>query len=201
MKIIPSVMAKTQKEMNALFRKYTGVKELHLDIADGKFVSSKSLWFPFRLKSKFKYNAHLMVNDPLSWVKKNGKRVNLCIASFESVDVEEYIAYCKANKMKVGFALKPETKVKSLVKWIKDIDAVLVLCVHPGFYGAKFLRGPLCKIKQIRDLNPRIKIYVDGGMKPSTVKYVKGADYAISGSYLAKSDDFKKALKELKSAL
>ena len=52
-------------------------------------------------------------------------------------------------------------------------------------------------------INPKIEIMVDGGMNPSTIKYVvkSGADYVISGSYLAKSDNFKQAMRELKKSL
>ena len=199
MKIIPSVMGKSQKEINHLFKHYSGAKELHLDIADGKFVPNKSLWFPFKLSSKFKYSAHLMVNNPITWIKKNGKRVDLCIASFESINPEKYLAFCKQRKIKVAFALKPETKVTSIKPFIKEIDAILILTVHPGFYGAKFLQAPLKKMGQIRKLTPKIKIYVDGGMKPATIHLAKAADYIISGSYLAKSENFKKAMKELKT--
>ena len=45
----------------------------------------------------------------------------------------------------------------------------------------------------------KLKIYVDGGMKPATIHLAKAADYIISGSYLAKSENFKKAMKELKT--
>jgi ribulose-phosphate 3-epimerase len=202
MKILPSLMAKNQKEINQLFKHYSGAKELHLDIADGKFVPSKSLSFPFKLSSKFKYNAHLMVKDPIAWIKKNGKRVNLCIASYEAIkDIDKYITFCKTVNKKVAFALKPETKVTSIKTHINQIDTILILTVHPGFYGAKFLKAPLKKIAQIRKLNPKIKIYVDGGMKPSTIQLAKEADHVISGSYLAKSENFKKSMKELKNSL
>ena len=196
-------MAKNQQELNAFFKRLDGVAStLHLDVADGKFVPSKSLWFPFRLSRKFKYNAHLMINNPKKWIDRHGHKVDVCIVSFEVVkNVPKFISHLKEKKKKVAFALKPETKVKELRPYLKDIDQILILTVHPGFYGAKYLKAPLRKIKQIQKINPKIKIYVDGGMHPTTVRDAKGADYIISGSFTSKSDNPRRAIRELRKAL
>ncbi len=203
MKIYPSIMGKSQKKINVLFRKYEEiVKELHLDVADGKFVPNKSLWFRFKLSHKFKYNAHLMVKNPLGWIKENGSRVDLCIVSFEAVkDVGMFIDYMKKRRKKVAFSLNPETKVSSVKGYLQEVDVVLILTVHPGFYGAKYLKSPLRKIAQIKKINPKIKIIVDGGMNPNTICDAKraGADAIVSGSYLAKAENVRKAIRELKN--
>jgi len=99
----------------------------------------------------------------------------------------------------VAFALKPEDKVSDIKSYLKKIDYVLVLTVNPGFYGSKYLKKPLEKIEEIRIVNPKIKIIVDGGMNPKTVKSAvkAGADIVVVGSYLAKSEDVGKAMEEL----
>ena len=84
---------------------------------------------------------------------------------------------------------------------IKDIDYILILTVHPGFYGAKYLRGPLRKIKQIKKMNSKIKIIVDGGMKPSTIRDARGADFFVSGSFISKAENPKKAVRELEKRI
>ena len=100
-------------------------------------------------------------------------------------------------------ALKPETKVKEVKDFLKDVDYVLILTVHPGFYGAKFLSAPLKKIKQIKKINPKIKIIVDGGMDPKTIKKAvkAGADLFVSGSYVTKAENPKERIKILLSSL
>ena len=203
MRILPSVMTKNQKEMNAHFKKLSGVaKVLHLDVSDGKFVPTKYNFFPFRLSTKFKYNAHLMVKDPLSWVKKNGSKVDAVIFHPEplsSKKIKEVITLIKKKKKKVGLALKPETRVSSVKEFVSELDYVLILTVHPGFYGAKFLKAPLKKIAQIKKLNSSVKVIVDGGMKPKTIGGAAkaGGDLFVSGSFVTKSDDPKKAVREL----
>ena len=203
--IWPSLMCNSQKELNEDFKKLKGVvKTLHLDIVDGKFAPSKVMQFPFRLSSDFVYNAHLMIKSPEVWIKKNIKRINLFIPHFEEVkDKEEYIQWMKNEKKKVAFAIKPETKVSELVQYLNKIDYILVLTVHPGFYGAKYLPKNLDKIKQIKKINSKIKVIVDGGMNPKIIGKVfkVGADYFVSGSYTTKSDNPKQSIKNLMGAI
>jgi len=200
-------MTKNQKEMNAHFKKLSGVaKILHLDVSDGKFVPTKYNYFPFRLSSKFKYNTHLMVKEPLAWVKKFGSKVDAIIFHEEPLSakkVKEVIALIKKKRKKVGLALKPETKVNSIKDFISELDHVLILTVHPGFYGARYLKAPLKKIKLVKKLNPKIKVIVDGGMNPKTIKGAAkaGADYFVSGSFVTKSDNPKKAIRELRAKI
>jgi ribulose-phosphate 3-epimerase len=205
-KILPSIMAKNQKELDLDFKKLKGiVKELHLDVVDGKFAKNKAMSFNFKLKKDFSYNIHLMVKDTKKWVnlclKKNIQTI--IIHPEVADDLNALIKKIKEKKRKVGLALKPETKVKEVKDFLKDVDYVLILTVHPGFYGAKFLSAPLKKIKQIKKINPKIKIIVDGGMDPKTIKKAvkAGADLFVSGSYVTKAENPKERIKILLSSL
>ena len=194
-------MAKNQKELDILLKKLKGSStHLHLDIADGKFVPSKSLWFKFRLSKKFKYNAHLMIKNPERWIKKHGKRMNLVIPQFEEVkDLDRYVF----SGRKIAFAINPETKIKKLKPYLWKISYILLLTVHPGYYGSRYLSSPLRKIREIKKINPKVKIIVDGGMNPKTIRQAAryGADYFVSGSYVTKSKNPKKAVQRLDNAL
>ncbi len=197
-------MGKNQKDINTLFTKYKGiVKHLHLDIADGKFVPNTSLWFNFRLSRNFKYSAHLMINNPISWIKKHGKKMDTIIFSIEAVkDVQKVISEIKRIKKKVGISLNPETSISYLKPHLKEIDVVLILSVHPGFYGAKFLKTPLRKIHFLKRSDPNVKIIVDGGMKPKTAIHaaIYGADHLVAGSFIASSSNPQKAIAKLSHA-
>ena len=204
-KIFPSIVADNQQELNRMLRKLKGVSNtLHLDVVDGKFAKNHSLDFPFRLNKSFKYNAHLMVKDPLKWIKKHGKNVDFYVVHVEVLkDIGKYIEETKKKKKKVALALLPETKVSSVKKYLDKVDIILVLTVHPGFYGSKFLSSPLKKIKQIKKINSKIKIIVDGHMDPKTIKLAKktGADWFVVGSFIQKVEDVKKAVRELKKII
>ena len=202
-KVLPSIMAKNQKELNQDFKKLKGVvKHLHLDIVDGKFAKNKVMFFPLRLNKSFQYSAHLMIKNPEKWIKQNYKKIELLIPQFEELkDITQYIEFCKKNKKKVALAIKPETKIKQIKDYLSKLDYILVLTVHPGFYGATFLPKQLKKIKQIKQINPKTKVIIDGGMNPETIKKAKNADHFVSGSYTTKSDNPKQRIKILINSL
>lgn len=202
-KIFPSIMAKSQQEMNQLFKHLSGAATaLHLDVADGKCVPNTSLWFPFKLPLKFKYNIHLMVKNPLQWINQNSRLKNIAflIPQLEELkDPKKYIHWAKSNHKKIAFALRPETRITKINPYLPELDGVLILTVQPGFYGAKFLPSSLKKIKQIKQINPRIKVIVDGGINPETIKKAAaaGADFFVSGTFTTKSANPKKQIKIL----
>lgn len=199
--IFPSIVAKNQKELNGDFTHLKGVvKELHLDVVDGKFAPNHSLDFKFKLSSKFKYNAHLMIKHPEAWIKTHWQKIWLFIPQFEELkDFERYYHWMRQTNRKVAVAIKPETKVSKLKPFLKNIDYILVLTVHPGFYGSKFLPEQLKKVTQIKELNPKIKVIVDGGMNPETIKLAvkAGAELFVSGSYTTKAEKPKERIKSL----
>ncbi len=206
-RIFPSIIARSQQELDTLLQKLEGVAEtLHLDVVDGKFAPNHSLDFKFVLspKYKFTYNAHVMAKAPEKWIKRNLWKVQLAIPQFKEVhDKKGYIRWMRRERKAVAFALSPETKAEELIPFAKDIDFVLVLTVHPGFYGAEFLEEELQKIRRIQKLNQGIKVIVDGGMDPATVPLAvkAGADYVVSGSFISKSEHPLNAMRELERAI
>lgn len=199
--IIPSVLAKNQQELDFYLNKLKCcTKRIHLDVVDSKFAPNKVLQFPFRLKRSFKYNAHLMIQNPLPWIKKHLKEIDLFIPHVERIDNRlEYIKLMRNHRKKIAFALLPETKVYSIKEYVKVADYILILTVHPGFYGSKYLPQELKKIPPIKKINPTIKVIVDGGINPRTIKQAKkaGADYFVSGSYTTEAEDPQNAIKSL----
>jgi len=113
--IVPSLIAKTQKELDKRFNKVKKhFKTFHLDIMDGKFVRNKSLLFNFSLPKKgLKYEAHLMMKNPKKWIKENYKKSNLIIFHIKSCkndkEIKELIKLIKSKRRKVGISLNPET--------------------------------------------------------------------------------------------
>ena len=140
-----------------------------------------------------------MVKEPQKWIKKHGKKVEFCIVQAETVDIAHYVKRTESQKKKVALALNPETKISKIKPYLKDIGYVLILTVHPGFYGAKYLKYPLKKITEIKKINPKIKIIVDGGMNLLTAQGAAkaGADYIVSGSFITKAERPKERMKLL----
>ena len=206
--IIPSLIAKNQKEFDKIFGKVKSHSKIfQLDIMDGKFVKNKSLIFNFKLPKGKKYEAHLMVKNPESWISRNWKKADLIIFHIESLKsnskVREIIKLIKLKRKKIGIALNPTTKVKRIIPYLNSINMILVMTVIPGRYGSKFLPNTLKKVKEIRKLKPKLNIEVDGGINDKTIHQTKkaGATSFVIGSYLQKSEYVKTSFKFLKDKL
>lgn len=200
--IVPAVIAKNQEDLEGILDKiddHAGL--IQLDVMDGKFVPNYSLHFDFRLPlEKHVYEAHLMVDDPDSWIGSFGKRVDTVIVHFESASFSrQTLRSIKAIGKKAALALNPETDIDNVTDYLDDLDQVLIMTVNPGFYGSPFLPDVMGKISQLRMMKPNMDIEVDGGIAPETIELVNkaGANLFVSGSYLVKSDNLQDRIKTL----
>ena len=203
--IVPAVIAKGQDELDEMLDKVKGkVKRIMLDVMDNKFVPNSSLEFDFKVPQAFVYEAHLMVINPLEWIANNGAKVDIAILQVETLeDVGEAIAFVKEKGLKVTLALNPETGLDIILPFLDEIDAVLILTVNPGSFCVEFLPETLEKIRKLRAIDKDISIEVDGCMNPENARVAKeaGATIYASGSYVLKSNDVDKAIKELEAAV
>ena len=177
-----------------------GAKYLHFDVMDGMFVPSISFGMPV-LKSIHNatdqvMDAHLMVQEPIRYVeafKEAGADI-VTIHLEACEDVNATIAKIRECGMKVGLSINPETDVKEVVPYLEEVDMILVMCVHPGFGGQKFIPESLDKIRAIRAMlnekNLETDIQADGGVYVENVREVldAGANVIVSGSAVFRGD-------------
>ena len=109
-------------------------------------------------------------------------------------DVNATIAKIRECGMKVGLSINPETDVKEVVPYLEEVDMILVMCVHPGFGGQKFIPESLDKIRAIRAMlnekNLETDIQADGGVYVENVREVldAGANVIVAGSAVFRGD-------------
>lgn len=204
--VIPAIIAGNQRELSGILERVgTSADTVQLDVMDGRFVPSTSLDFDFILPpKKLGYEAHLMVEDPLDWIKRNFIKVDTILAPIESCQNPlEVIGLARDKNKRVGFALNPKTPVNEVTAYLDELDQVLVMTVKPGFYGSPFLPETLSKVKEIRALKKDLDIEVDGGITPDTIRQAleAGANMFVSGSYVVKSGDPGEAIDELRARL
>ncbi|KAI3984000.1 hypothetical protein MKX01_035127 [Papaver californicum] len=109
-------------------------------------------------------DCHLMVTNPLDYVKALGKSG----ASGFTFHVEaskdnwqEIMEKVKEKDMRVGVTLKPGTPIEEvypLVEAKNPVDMVLVMTVEPGFGGQKFMPEMMDKVCALRKKYPSLDI-------------------------------------------
>jgi ribulose-phosphate 3-epimerase len=178
-----------------------------IDIMDGEFVPSRSITAGelSEVSSPIGCEAHLMVQDPFSWVepflKLNTDRI---IFHYESpVNHLEFIDFLRQRNLGVGLAINPDTPLEAIKDLVDKIDMVLFMSVVPGFYGAKFIPQVLTKIESFRQQFPDCPVGIDGGIKLDNVikAYQCGVKYICVGSALMKAPSPAAAYKQFKQKI
>ncbi len=185
-----------------------GFDFIHIDVMDGVFVTSlnKNLNV-FRVVEK-KYRkpiiAHLMVNNSLVYFNQIFKFIDIFVFHIESEgDKERIIEEVKKKNKRVGIALNPDTQISEILPFINKIDLVLIMSVHPGFSGQKFITKVLDKINFLlmfrQKNNLDFLIDIDGGVNPENAKFIN-SDILSSASAILKAEDPNFIIKSLKYA-
>ena len=199
--IVPAIIAGSQGELDAMLDRLKGkVERVMLDVMDGIFVPNRSLDFDFRLPEGFVYEVHMMAVDPLERLSTMAGKVDIAIIHVEHLtDVRAAIEHVRGLELKLTLALNPGTGIDAIEPYLDEVDCVLVMTVDPGAYGGRYIPDALEKVRQIRELNHKIPIEVDGGMNVENSRAAReaGANVIASGSFIMKSDDIVKAVEAL----
>jgi ribulose-phosphate 3-epimerase len=80
---------------------------------------------------------------------------------------------------------------------------VLVMTVHPGFGGQKFMASELVKVAALRKKYPELNIEVDGGLSEKTVDQAAdaGANVIVAGSAVYGAKDPADVIAKLREAV
>lgn len=206
--VIPAILTDSSAKFKELVRKsepYTS--RIHIDIADGEFVPNKTIKGYDELReteAAVKFDVHLMVKRPQDHLKEwFYTHVDRFIIHIESeVSLGEIINNIKEHGRKVGLALNPETDIEKIKKYLRDVDFIQFMTVHPGFQGGRFVNEVVDKIATFHKQYPDIIIMSDGGITPETApRLVKaGVSNLVSGSYTVGSPNIGSAMEELKKS-
>lgn len=80
---------------------------------------------------------------------------------------------------------------------------VLVMTVHPGFGGQKFMASELPKVKALREKYPDLNIEVDGGLGLGTIDQAAeaGANVIVAGSAVFGAENPGDVIQKLRDAV
>ncbi len=174
-----------------------GAEYVHVDVMDGHFVPNITIGVPvvksLRKATNAVLDVHLMIEEPNKYIKAFlDAGADIINVHYESnLDFED--AYKTVNEYgkKIAMTINPETDVKVLDKYLDKLDMVLVMSVHPGFGGQKFIESSLDKIKYLREKCPMLDIEIDGGVSMDNAEtvYKSGANVLVAGSAIFNAEN------------
>ena len=214
-KISPSILSADFSQLGLEIKKLEdcGADMIHVDVMDGHFVPNLTFGPPvikdLRKHTTLKFDVHLMISPVHKYIEayaEAGADI-ITIHPEATENLEDSITKISKLNKKVGISLNPETNIDIVEKYLEKIDLILIMSVHPGFGGQKFMPEVLKKIRKLRsiqiDRNLNFDIEIDGGINFDNSKSAieAGANILVSGTTIFKSNngDIKKNIELLKS--
>ncbi|MBI3981030.1 hypothetical protein HY345_03465 [Candidatus Microgenomates bacterium] len=192
-KIVPAILTYDQKSFAESIKKIKGnFNEIQIDICTSDFVGINTLSVSeIEIPKNIEVGWHLMSDsfDEFDQLKKFNT-VNI-IVHFESLLRKKNLEDKVAKEVKWGLAVNPETDVSQIRELLNQYDFVQLMGVTPGAQGQEFHPAITAKIILLKNRGIAKPIWIDGGINPQSVKYLRNLDIdtLVVGSYLLESSN------------
>ena len=207
-KIIPTIFANSKQQFDKRFNILIDVsKEIQIDFMDRHFVQNKSIALsdvPNLRNFNARFEAHLMVRDPRHWIKRlKNKGFQKVIfhnsALDDDEDIRDLINEIHKLDMEAFVAINPEVREDEVIPVMKEADGILIMGVRPGKEGQDLLYKTYYKLENLRAIDKKVILQVDGGVTFRTAADLvkSGANILNSGSFISRNTDPKTAYRDL----
>jgi len=189
---------------------------IHLDVMDGQFVPNKTFDHikikQLRPLTVIPFDTHLMINEPVKYVKDYIDAGSDIITVHTEVCNEssfgEIHDLLKSNQVSIGLAINPDTELPDWSKkFLPSLDQLIVMSVIPGQSGQKYIESShektqkLVKILQENQFEGYIE--ADGGVTLDNVGacFADGARVFVGGSAIIGQNDIRLVIREFRNKI
>ena len=186
-----------------------GADLLHLDVMDGHFVPNLTMGVDMchalrhHLPQAY-LDVHLMVEQPDQYIEPFADAgANLLSFHLEvtrslrprgagGVDAPALIERIHSRGMEAGLVINPPTPPEGLKNFLDLVELILVMSVHPGRSGQKFIADVLPKAQWVAErIGPGTRLEMDGGLNGETAPaaVLAGVDVLVTASALFGATD------------
>ncbi len=194
--LAPSILAADFNRLGEQIKEVgnTGTRYLHIDVMDGLFVPSISFGMPLiesiRKESSMFFDVHLMINEPIRYLSDFAKAGadGITVHKEACKELRETLSGIKKLGLKPSVSINPETPVQEIEDVLGMVYMVLVMSVHPGFGGQKFIPSSLDKVSWLKEKREEkglsYKIEIDGGVNKNNIAEIagNGVDIIVAGT-------------------
>jgi ribulose-phosphate 3-epimerase len=202
-KLAPSILSADFAHLGDAVRavERAGADWVHVDVMDGHFVPNLTfgpkMVADLHKATRLPLDVHLMIERPDDWVDRYVEAgAAYVVFHVEAArDIRGTLARIRSKGARAGLTLNPETPVDAVLPFLGELDLLLVMSVHPGFGGQKFIEGAIDKVRAVRkalDLKKlAADVEVDGGIKVDNARRVAdaGATVLVAGSAVFEDPD------------
>lgn len=206
--VLPSLLlcdfGNLEREVRKL--EQAGVRALHLDVMDGRFVPNLTYGMPIveglRGLTDLPLDVHLMIDEPEQFIPQFHDAGADIITIHIEASKQPQVALQQIRDLDcgAGIALNPTTPLDRIESCLEHADLALVMSVNAGFGGQSFQPVALDKLRTLREMASNdLLLEVDGGINSETLASCvdAGAQLLVVGSAIFRQPDYTAAVHSL----
>lgn len=169
---------------------------VHIDYSSdyelGAFLREVACHFPIS-------DLHVISDDPYSEMRALGDEELLPKVIFVQLENLKNLDFNFFDSDRFFPAIQVKSELRPYKQLLETSERVLLMTTVPGVSGGVFDDTTFEVVARVKEINPTIKIYVDGGVTADNFQRLRflGVHTVIIGSYLAKSVNWRRNFSEL----